>query len=283
MPEVDEVRSYGLSSVPIGWVPTKYQGVVEALRRLHLGQGDSDAVRDALDAMAPQRDYDVDDLALGQPLSAVFTTEADGLHVYVESPGSVGLPNDAVVWSFGDGTPSVRKAAKVAHRYARPGRFLIQCDVSVAGNTFNEMNYVSVELQPVERDEPAEATADLPVEFDDYDPNDHDAADVVSAISSASADDIAAIVVREREGQNRDEVLFAALTELDSRDIADETEAALPDDRFDPSDYAVDDVEDHLKANDAAEAARVLGLEQLGKNRKGVIAAAERRIVKGDD
>lgn len=139
------LRTWGLSGQPVRWAPTNWQYSVETIRRANTGSKDLAAVQAALDADFPGMGYQAADVALAHPPTGRFTATLTGNSVRVDLDGDqdLDLPDENVVWDFGDGT-TVRDAGGYDHEYTGPGDYTVRLEVLVAGTSYNEAEVVSV-------------------------------------------------------------------------------------------------------------------------------------------
>jgi hypothetical protein len=220
------LRTWGLSGQPARWAPETWIYLVETIRRANTGNADLAAVQSALDTAFPDAGYQAADVTLAHPPTGLFSATVTGQSVRVDLDGDQDLllPDENVVWDFGDGT-TVHDAGGWDHEYADPGEYTVRLEVLVAGTAYTEaelLNVGGVEPAP-ERVDVAHAerdatvfeseTDDLPnnnainadvpdADDEDYDPSEH-TVDEVLAYLDDHPDEAKQIRKSEKAGKGR--------------------------------------------------------------------------------
>jgi hypothetical protein len=138
------LRSWGLSDDLVTSAPVSLQPFVASLRAVNLGNLDPSA----LAAILAGTDIDPAAVALAHPPTAAFTVVGlhETRHFALTDDADLELPAAAVLWDFGDGSAPLHGAGGVDHTYPadRDDIYLARCTVSVAGDTFQTVDYVTV-------------------------------------------------------------------------------------------------------------------------------------------
>lgn len=188
--------SWGLSGEPVGWAPVGYQPTVLAIRSANTGFGDAAGVQAALDQGFPDAGYLAANVMLSHPPVGTFTSTVteDKVHVELVADTDLVLPDEFVMWEFGDGTV-VRDAHGGDHTYAAPGDYLVRLTVYVAGRAYGSTAAVTVEPPLVTPQTPG-----------CYDPADHTVVEVKEYLAE-HPEELDAVLEAEEAGKARAGIL----------------------------------------------------------------------------
>jgi len=191
------LRSWGLSGEPITWADLRMQPAIGMVRMANTGFADAAGVQSVLDATYGPGTYDAADVMLAHPPSAEFSVTGQDPEVngVLTGDADLDLPDELVVWDFGDGT-TVR-GNEVTHTYTSAGTFDITCTVLVAGTAYTTVQPHEIPEDVLEPDPTSEPPADGP-----YDPGEH-TVDEVLAYCAEHPDEVEAIYDAEEAGKNR--------------------------------------------------------------------------------
>src|SRR5436190_7763600 len=124
-----DLWTWGLSGQPAGWALVTWTPLIEAIRAVNRGAGDTDAVQAILDELYPDAGYVAANVCLAHVPVGEFGVEVDAdtltVTVFLEGDEDLDLPDDNVEWDFGDGTV-VHDALGVDHTYDEFGEYPVR-------------------------------------------------------------------------------------------------------------------------------------------------------------